>query len=408
MRITELRLRNFGVFADLTLTDLPPFAVFIGPNGTGKSTLIDLFAFIQDALRENVRAAIDRRGGFDEVRTRDRTGHIEIEMVVSTDRRRAEEPAAFTYGLKLGLDSGIPVIKQEFLRIQSSTVQPNLFDFAPSHPEEETASDGEGNSLDFELEVRDHEWKRGRLLLGSPMALARTFRRTRAQHDFMYYQAASDLYEFLSNVHLSDIQVSKARQAAAAGRDEHVSIHGDNLPLVSKYLHDEHPEEFAQAVNALGKRIPEITDVSVEYTIDRRVALQFSNAGLSAPFSAASVSDGTLKMWAYLLMLHDPKPHPLMCIEEPENQLYHSLLGLLAEELWGYAERSGGQVIVTTHSTDLLDAVRPNEVFWLVKENGVARVRRASEEADLVEEYEYGNKLGWMWKSRAFDGAYPD
>ena len=408
MRITELRLRNFGIFAELTLTDLPPFAVFIGPNGTGKSTLIDLFAFIQDALRENVRAAIDRRGGFDEVRTRDRTGNIEIEMVVSTDHHHTEDPAAFTYGLKLGLDSGIPVIKQEFLRIQSSTVQPNLFDFAPSTPEQQPANDDESTPLDFEQEIRDHEWKRGRLLLGSPMALARTFRRTRAQHDFMHYQAASDLHDFLSNVHLSDIQVSKARQAAAAGRDEHVSIHGDNLPLVSKYLHDEHPDEFEQAVNALGKRVPEITNVNVEYTIDRRVALQFSNAGLSAPFSAASVSDGTLKMWAYLLMLYDPEPHPLMCIEEPENQLYHSLLGLLAEELWGYAKRSGGQVIVTTHSTDLLDAVRPEEVFWLIKQEGVARVRRASEDPQLVEEFDQGNKLGWMWKSRAFEGAYPD
>ncbi len=408
MRITELRLRNFGVFADLTLTDVPPFAVFIGPNGTGKSTFIDLFAFIQDSLRENVRAAVDRRGGFSEVRTRDRTGHIEIEMVVTRARRRSDEPAAFTYGLKIGLDGTTPVVKQEYLRVQSPTVQPNLFDFDQTFPEEQEFSKNDREDADLEREVRDHEWKRGRLLLGSPMALARTFRRSRSQDNFTYYLAASDLYEFLSNVHLSDIQVSKARQAAAAGRDEHVSVHGDNLPLVSKYMHDEHPEEFARAVKALGKRVPEITNVNVEYTIDRRVALQFYNAGLSEPFSAASVSDGTLKMWAYLLMIHDPEPHPLMCIEEPENQLYHSLLGLLTEELWSYSQRSQGQVIVTTHSTDLLDAVRPHEVFWLVKERGVTRARRVSEYPQLVEEYDYGNKLGWMWKSRAFEGAYPD
>lgn len=408
MRITELRLRNFGVFENLTLTELPPFAVFVGPNGTGKSTLIDLFAFIQDALRENVQAAVDRRGGFTEVRTRDRTGHIEVEIVVATGRSRVEEPGAFTYGLKVGLNAGRPVIKDEYLRVQSSTIQPNLFDFAPSIPEGSDDSEDGDDDTELEQNVRDHEWQRGRLLLGSPMALARTFRRTRAQDDFAYYLAASDLYEFLSNVHLSDIQVSKARQAAAAGRDQHVSIHGDNLPVVSKYMHDEHPQEFSNAVEALGKRVPEITDVKVEYTIDRRVALQFHNAGLSEPFGAASVSDGTLKMWAYLLMLHDPDPHPLLCIEEPENQLYHSLLGMVAEELWSYARRSQGQVIVTTHSTDLVDAVQPHEVFWLIKQGGVAQVRRASEDPQLMEEFEHGNKLGWMWKSRAFEGAYPD
>ena len=405
MRITEIRLKNFGVFEDLTLTDLPPFAVFIGPNGTGKSTLIDLFAFIQDALKENVRAAIDRRGGFNEVRTRERTGHITIEMIVQTGRSNADEPAAFTYGLPIGLQEGQPVIKHEQLRVQSSSIQPNLFDFAPSTPSEDPLDDEEAA---LERKVRDNEWQRGRLLLGSPMALARTFRSTRTQDDFTYYLAASELYEFLSNVHLSDIQVSKARQAAAAGRDEHISIHGDNLPVVSKFMHDEHPAAFELAVKALGKRVPEVSDVSVEYTIDRRVALQFFNTGLTEPFGAASVSDGTLKMWAYLLMIHDPEPHPLMCIEEPENQLYHSLLGVLAEELWSYANRSRGQVFVTTHSTDLLDAVEPHQVFWLVKKEGVTNVRRASEDPHLVEEFEYGNKLGWMWKSRAFDGAYPD
>ena len=405
MRITEIRLKNFGVFEDLTLTDLPPFAIFIGPNGTGKSTLIDLFAFIQDALRENVRAAIDRRGGFNEVRTRERSGHVTIEMIVQTGRSNGDEPAAFTYGLSIGLQEGQPVIKHEQLRVQSSSIQPNLFDFAPSTPSEESLDDEEAA---LERKVRDNEWQRGRLLLGSPMALARTFRSTRTQDDFTYYLAASELYEFLSNVHLSDIQVSKARQAAAAGRDEHISIHGDNLPVVSKFMHDEHPAAFELAVKALGKRVPEVSDVSVEYTIDRRVALQFFNTGLTEPFGAASVSDGTLKMWAYLLMLHDPEPHPLMCIEDPENQLYHSLLGVLAEELWSYANRSRGQVFVTTHSTDLLDSVEPHQVFWLVKREGVTHVRRASEDPHLVEEFEYGNKLGWMWKSRAFDGAYPD
>ena len=404
MRITEIRLKNFGVFEDLTLTDLPPFAIFIGPNGTGKSTLIDLFAFIQDALRENVRAAIDRRGGFNEVRTRERSGHITIEMIVQTGRSNGDEPAAFTYGLSIGLQEGQPVIKHEQLRVQSSSIQPNLFDFAPSTPSEESLDDEEAA---LERKVRDNEWQRGRLLLGSPMALARTFRSTRTQDDFTYYLAASELYEFLSNVHLSDIQVSSARQSATAGHHEHLSVHGDNLPLVAQYMHDEHPDEFQQAVKQLGIRVPDVTSVEVEPTIDRRVALQFRSEGFNEPFSSWSVSDGTIKMWAYLLLLYDPTPHPLLCIEEPENQLYHQLMGELVEELQSYADRGQGQVFVSTHSPDVVNAAEPSQVYWFTKSKGVSTAHRASDYERIVEQQKSGDQLGRMWRSGAFPGAHP-
>ena len=407
MRITQLRIKNFGVFEDVTLKDIPSFVVFIGANGSGKSTLIDLFAFIRDALRENVRSAIDRRGGFAEVLTRERTGNIEIELTVDTDLADDNELTSFLYTLHIGTSNGRPEVKYEQLNMQTPALQFDLLGLEPMTSPTQPTDCSDSNDIALDRRLRDNEWSRGRLLLGSPISLARTLRREPPQDAFHSYLAASELHDFLSNVHLSDLQVSKARQATATGRDEHVSVHGDNLPLVSRYMHDEHPDAFAKAVRALGQRVPEISDVKVEYTIDRRVALRFYSKSVKEPFSAASVSDGTLKMWAYLLMLHDPEPHTLMCIEEPENQLHHSLLGLLAEELWSYAERSHGQVIVTTHSPELLDAVEPSQVFWLTKEDGVTTVRRGSDDPNIVDEYEFGNKLGWMWKSRALEGANP-
>ena len=67
----------------------------------------------------------------------------------------------------------------------------------------------------------------------------------------------------------------------------------------------------------------------------------------------------------YLILLYDPNPHPLLCVEEPENQLYPRLLPELAEEFRAYSER-GGQVFVSTHSPDFLNATQLQEVFWLV------------------------------------------
>lgn len=111
-------------------------------------------------------------------------------------------------------------------------------------------------------------------------------------------------------------------------------------------------------------------------------------------------------MLAYLTLLYAPRPHPLLCVEEPENQLYPKLLWELAEEFRDYARR-GGQVFVSTHSPDFLNAVRLEEVFWLVKENGYAHVRRAKEDAQLAAYMADGDQMGYLWDQVFFAGADP-
>jgi predicted ATPase len=99
------------------------------------------------------------------------------------------------------------------------------------------------------------------------------------------------------------------------------------------------------------------------------------------------MSDGTLKMFAYLLLLEDPTPPPFLCIEEPENGLYHRLLEQLAMEFRRHAvtRKGGSQVFVTTHQPYLVDALQPNEVWILEKgADGFAQVRRASDDPVVV------------------------
>ena len=75
------------------------------------------------------------------------------------------------------------------------------------------------------------------------------------------------------------------------------------------------------------------------------------------------MSDGTLKVFAYLIMLEDPQPPPFICIEEPENGLYHKLLEVLADELRGHAMagKNAPQIFVTTHQPYFVDALQPDE-----------------------------------------------
>lgn len=117
-------------------------------------------------------------------------------------------------------------------------------------------------------------------------------------------------------------------------------------------------------------------------------------------------SDGTIKMFAYLILLYDPKPHPLLAVEEPENQLYPDLLLELVEEFRDYAKR-GGQVFVSTHSSFFLNGTKLDEVFWLVKQDGFTEVRRAANQQLLKDLVAEGDKLGTLWRQGLFEGAGP-
>ena len=214
------------------------------------------------------------------------------------------------------------------------------------------------------------------------------------------------LGNLIENWHLSDFHISRARPEAEAGYAEHLSREGENLSLVVEYLYQHHRDKFQHILERLQACVPGVTQVEAKTTEEGRVLLKFQDGAFEDPFLARYVSDGTIKMLAYLVLLYDPSPHPLLCVEEPENQLYPSLLWDLAEEFRAYAER-GGQVFVTTHSPDFLNAVGLDEVFWLVKNAGYTEVHRAADDAQLRAYMEEGDQMGHLWKQGLFPGADP-
>ena len=109
---------------------------------------------------------------------------------------------------------------------------------------------------------------------------------------------------------------------------------------------------------------------------------------------------------SYLVLLHDPKPHPLLCVEEPENQLYPSLMEELAEEFQNYASR-GGQVFVSTHSPDFLNAVPVWSLFVILKEQGLSIIRQAAQFDQISNLVSAARQLGWLWRQGMFKGASP-
>jgi len=395
MKIENIRLKNFKSFKDVEIKDIPDFCVVVGANGSGKSTLFDVFGFLKDALTNNVQMALGKRGGFGEVRTRTATGAIEVEIKFRFKRDRRTRPQLATYLLAIDEADGMPVVEREELRYRrGSHGQPWKFlSFAR----------GVGQAVVNEIDDVDseHDLKREEQTLASPNLLA-----IKGLAQFQRYPAVMQLGRMIENWHLSDFHIAGARGVPDAAVAEHLSQEGENLALVTQYLYEHHPKAFQNILRRLAMRVPGIAQVEAKITEEGRVLLKFQDQAFRDPFLVRYVSDGTVKMFAYLVLLNDPSPHPLLCVEEPENQLYPGLLADLAEEFAAYA-RDGRQVFVSTHSPDFLNAVELDSVFWLVKRDGFTQVKRARDDAQIAAFMKEGDQMGYLWKEGLFDGANP-
>jgi len=216
--------------------------------------------------------------------------------------------------------------------------------------------------------------------------------------------------EFLEGWYLSYFVPDLARSLPMAGAQKHLNRTGDNLANYVQFMERQHSSEFKEVLKRVAKKIPGIKEIKSKRSDDGRLLLEFNDRGYVDPFYAQDMSDGTLKMFAYLLLLEDPEPAPLIGIEEPENGLHHQLLEPLAKEMKVYAHRKerGAQIIVTTHAPYFVDALKPADVWILDKDiNGFSTATLASTIASVNDLYESGIPLGSLWYSNHFGQGNP-
>lgn len=383
MNVESIKVKNYKVFRNIYVKDIPNMAVFLGMNGSGKSTFFDIFGFLHDALSTNIKAALAQRGGFKEVISRDQNGDIEFEIKF----RASENEPIITYELRIGLNERQnPVIKKEILRLRrGQTGSPwKVLEFSLG---EGMAAQGELNTYeDVKLATREMQ------KLDSPDILA-----IKGLGQFKDFIAVSTLRRLIEDWYVSDFYIEDTRGTKDAGYSERISRTGDNLALVTKYMFDNHRDIFNKILKVMEKRVPGVKKVEAQETSDGRIVLRFQDESFKDPFAARYVSDGTIKMFTYLLLLNDPERHALLCVEEPENQLYPQLLNELAEEFRLYSI-SGGQVFISTHSPDFLNAIHLDELYCLVKKEGYTTIHSAKENRQIRALFESGDLLGQLWR----------
>ncbi len=422
--IEGFRVKNFKALKDVTLgrlwnqqdkAALTPMTAVIGKNGVGKSSLFDAFGFLADCLKTGVEDACDAhgRGGFKRIRTQGQSGAIEFEIYYKQDGKRRP----ITYELAIDLDKlNRPFVLRERLRQRRSGEKHGQpFSFLILESGKGVVWKGETLGVDeqkkqFDLmefmaeinrlkgpesketesvELDDYR-KLGIATLGS----------------LKQHPRISAFRQFIESWYLSYFTPDAARSLPLAGSQKHLNSHGDNLGNVVQFMEREHPKSFQKILNRIANKIPGISKIDTEETNDGRLLLRFNDKGFSDPFYTQQMSDGTLKVFAYLLLMEDPNPPPFLCVEEPENGLYHKLLESLANEFREHAtgKTGGTQVFITTHQPYFVDSLDPDEVWILQKgDDGFSTIHRASEYEIVKNMVSEGLPLGGLWYSDYLD-----
>jgi len=423
-KIEGIRIKNFRVLKDITLgrvfselkrkqLPLMPLTTVIGKNGVGKSTLFDVFGFLADCLNLGVEEACDARGrgGFKKLVSQGQSGPMEFEIYYKEDGNARP----ITYELAIDLDnSGRPCVSRERLR-QRRKGQPDHgrpFSFLILNNGTGVVWKGNHAGIDeekvgFDLQtlvesVQAEESKDKEIVeLEDRRKLGIATLGSLKQHPRI-----SAFRRFIEGWYLSYFAPDAARSLPLAGPQKHLNSRGDNLGNVVQFMEREHPKKFQAILKRVAERIPGIDRIDTEKTNDGRLLLRFNDQGFKDPFYAQQISDGTLKIFTYLLLLEDPSPAPFLCIEEPENGVYHKLLENLAKEFRAHAtgRKGGSQVFITTHQPYFVNALEPEEVWVLEKgPDGFATACRASDD-DLVKNMvEEELPLGGLWYSDYLD-----
>ena len=325
--IRRLVLERFRSIPSACITFDNP-TIFVGRNGSGKSNLISAFSFLADAMNAPLRTVLDRAGGLSSVRNRSAGGGHPRRLGMRVDLGRPEggaDRAWYSFELASRPNHGFSVSREQCV-----------------------ASDGKSrfwfdrNGARFRSNVKGLKPPIDDASLILP--LVGGFK--------VFYQ----VWRVLSALRVYAIDPGELRQMQDPDPGFALQPSGGNVASVLKDIQKRSPQTFAQIVDALATVVPDLDAVSVK-THGKKLALQFTQrraAGKRLNFDAFNMSDGTLRALGILVASFQSHPPPLIAVEEPEATIHPGALESILDVLLAASEAI--QVVMTTHSPELLDA----------------------------------------------------
>ena len=379
--ITPRGLLSFG--PDTPPLELRPLNVLIGPNASGKSNLIDLLRLVR-SLPSDMQEPIRGGGGVEGWIWKGSAPNTRLSLELGT------LPFAYSqYHHHRLVFSGLPYIPALLPLSEMITIEDDVFYQSDSVNNRLHMRSGSGELV----ETPFHEQHRR-----DQSALAQF----RSISDYPQITWLSFLYE---RIHIygdweSGRGASLRRAQPADSRGDVLLEDFSNLGLFLNQTLGTAPVYKRQVVDGMKELYPRFGNYEVVVN-SGSVQIFFTEEDTSIP--ATRLSDGALRYLCLLAVLYNPKPPPVVCMEEPELGLHPDIVAGLAKHLRAASERM--QLIVTTHSDILIDALSdtPDSIVVFENDDGATRMNRL--DADRLSKWLEEYRLGQLWTSGQIGGT---
>jgi hypothetical protein len=322
--IREVHLRNYRSI-EQAVVRLSGLTLLVGPNASGKTNFVDSLAFVQDCLSGSIEAALRSRGGLGQVRYGFADPHAGVGLRVVMELA-PDTIADYAFEIMMR-NRGLVEVSDERCVISTGGAETHRFEVR--FGEFWTGIPGLRPAIEP-----------GRLALYAASAL----------------QEFRPVYDFLVGVRPYAIRPERLRDLRDPGPGMTLEADGGNAAAVFRHLQEHHPDRYQRVRNLLAAVVPGL-DLLEGATVGGKQFLLFAERGNSreavVPFFPESVSEGTLRMLGLLLAVYQPATPSVLLIEEPEATIHPAAVDVVMSVLIDAAKRS--QVIVTTHSPDVLD-----------------------------------------------------
>ncbi len=323
--ITELWVKNYRSFEEVDLR-LERLTVLVGRNAAGKSNLVDALQFLRDALLSGLDIAITKRGGMSALRRWSGKGRpYNVEIAVELDLGEVDALYVVTLG---SATRGDYQVKSEMCEFHA------------------------GDGIERGFWVEKGKWKRG------PEAVRKTETQSRALTLPLLtgLPMFGDVYEFLTQMSFYTIMPDILQEPQAPTNPYPLDEKATNLSSVLRQLKQGEQASAIALEASLSRMIDDIESYQVRQVgsyLVTRLRHHGVEADRSPSFELFQESDGTLRLLGILTALYQVPPRSLIALEEPELTIHPGALAVLWEELRKASQRS--QILITTHSPDLLD-----------------------------------------------------
>lgn len=322
--LNQVQIKNYKSIAG-AVVGLSSFTALVGPNGAGKSNFVDSLRFVSECVTNSVALALQNRGGINAVRRRS-TGHPTNFGFRLTMNLEEGQQAEYSFEIAAQRQGRFSV-KRERCLIKPSFLGPQVV---------------------YEVEngvfVKEVEGVRTKL---EPDRLALTI--LSALEEFR------PVYDFLTSMRFYAIAPDRVRQLQEPDPGDWLRQDGGNAAAVLREVQRRQKEPYARLCRYLQQIVPGTRSAEYRAAGPMETITFRQDVGGDSPwaFDALSMSDGTLRILGILLAVYQVSPASLLIIEEPEATIHPAALEVLLDVL--REASSVAQLVVTTHSPDLLD-----------------------------------------------------